>query len=94
MTTDVAIVAGSWGKWWPSFVAGFCGPLLGFLLARWLPFHFAMGTAFFVVWFFAWLIFAKRSPPKWGLPGWFVAVLTSAASGLAVGLLSYFFPWN
>jgi hypothetical protein len=60
MTTDVTIVAGSWWRYWPCFVAGFCGPLLGLLLARWLPFHFAMGLAFFVAWFFAGLMLAKR----------------------------------
>jgi hypothetical protein len=94
MTTDVTIVAGSWWRYWPCFVAGFCGPLLGLLLARWLPFHFAMGVAFFVAWFFAGLMLAKRFTPKWGVPGWVVALSAGAAGGICVGLLSFFFPWK
>jgi hypothetical protein len=94
MTTDVTIVASSWWRWWPTFVGGFCSPLLGLLLARWLPFHFAMGIAFFVVWFFAGLIFAGRSAPKWGIPRWLVAVFAGAGAGLTVAVVSFFFPWN
>jgi hypothetical protein len=94
MTTDVTIVAGSWWRYWPCFVAGFCGPLLGLLLARWLPFHFAMGLAFFVAWFFAWLMLAKRFTPKWGVPGWVAALSAAAGAGICVGLLSFFFPWK
>lgn len=92
MIAEVTIFRSSWWKVWPCFVAGFCGPLLGLLLARWLPFHFAMGIAFFVLWFFVGLIFARRSPPKWGLPGWLAAGLAGAAAGLCAGLLSFFFP--
>jgi hypothetical protein len=94
MTTDVTIVAGSWRRYWPCFVAGFCGPLLGLLLARWLPFHFAMGLAFFVAWFFAGLMLAKGLTPKWGVPGWVAALSAGAAAGISVGLLSFFFPWK
>jgi hypothetical protein len=94
MTTDVTIVAGSWWRWWPCFVAGFCGPLLGLLLARWLPFHFAMGIAFFVAWTFVGAVFARRWQPKWGLPRWLAAILMGAASGLSIGLLAFFFPWK
>ena len=92
--TELTLLAGSWWKWWPSFVAGFCGPLLGLFLARWLPFHFAIGIAFFVLWFPAGLFMTRRSTPKWGVPGWVVALLAGAASGICVGLLSYFFPWR
>ena len=96
MTTELTILSrSSWWKWWPCFVAGFSGPLLGLLFARWLPFHFAIGIAFFVVWFFAGLIFARRSAPtKWGVPGWVAALSAAAAAGICVGLLSFFFPWK
>ena len=94
MTTDVTIVAGSWWRYWPCFVAGFCGPLLGLLLARWLPFHFAMGLAFFVAWFFAGLMLARRFTPRWGIPGWLVGVLAGAGAGLTVAVLSFFIPWK
>jgi hypothetical protein len=53
-----------------------------------------MGIAFFVLWFFAGLISARRSAPKWGVPGWVAALSAGAAAGICVGLLSYFFPWN
>jgi uncharacterized membrane protein YjjP (DUF1212 family) len=92
MTTDVTIVAGSWRKWWPFFVAGFCGPLLGFFLARWLPFHFAMGIGGFVAWTAAGVVFARRSAPKWGVPGWLAVVIAGAAGGLTVGVLWFLFP--
>jgi hypothetical protein len=39
------------------------------------------------------LIFARRSPPKYGIPGWVAALVTGLATGLCVGLLSYYFPW-
>jgi hypothetical protein len=94
MTTDMTIVASSWWRWWPCFVAGFCGPLLGLLLARWLPFHFAMGIAFFVVWFSVGLIFAARSARKRAIPGWLAAVVVGAAAGLCGAVLSLFLPWK
>ena len=91
MTTELSLAHVAWWRYWPCFVAGFCGPLLGLLLARWLPFHFAMGIAFFVLWFFVGLIFARRSPPKWGVPAWLAALLTGAAAGLCAGVLWYYF---
>jgi hypothetical protein len=94
MTTDVAIVAGSWRRWWPCFVAGLCSPLLGLILARCLPFHFAIGIGFFVGWFLVGLILARRSAPKWGLPGWLAALIAGAGAGICVGVLSFFFPWK
>lgn len=94
MTTELTILRSSWLKAWPCFVAGFFGPLLGLLFARWLPFHFAIGIAFFVLWFFAGLILTRRSIPKWGIPGWLAAVLIGAATGLCGAVLSFFFPWK
>jgi hypothetical protein len=84
----------AWWKYWPAFVGGFCGPLLSAVLARRLPFHFAVGLAFFTVWFLVGLIFVRRSPPKWGLPGWFGALLAGLGAGICGGVLSYFFPWR
>ena len=93
MTTELGVLQkGSWWTFWPAFGGGLCGPLLGLVLARWLPFYLAMGFGFFVAWFFVGLIFARRSPPKWGVPGWLAALLTGAATGLTVGVLWYYFP--
>ena len=75
VTTELTILRSSWWKLWPCFVAAFCGPLLGTLLARWLPFHFAIGLASFVAWFFAGLMLAKKFTPRWELPGWLAGVL-------------------
>ena len=95
MTTELTVLRSSkWWKWWPPLVAGFCGPLLGTLLTRWLPFHFAVGLAFFGMWFFVGLVFARRSPPKWGLSGWLAAALVGAAGSLCGVVLSFVFPWR
>jgi len=82
----------SWLRWWPAFLGGFCGPLLGQLLTRWLPIHFAMGLGFSIVWFVVSLILSKKSPPKWGLPPWLAAIFAGSAGGLVVGLLYFLFP--
>jgi hypothetical protein len=93
MTTELTI-ASTWWKYWPIVVAGFFGPLAGSFLTRWFPFHFAMGISTFIAWTFVGAMFAKTWPPRWGLPRWLAAVLTGAASGLGVGLLTFFFPWK
>ena len=93
MTVELGVLRkGSWWAYWPCLAAGPIGPLLGDILSRWFPFHLAKGFAFFVAWFFVGLIFARRSPPKWGVPGWLAALLTGAAAGLTAGVLSYYFP--
>lgn len=79
-------------KWWPAFIAGFCGPLIGGLLSRWLPVHFAMGIGFFFPWVLAGLIWSRRFPPRWGLPAWVAAVLAGGAGGIVVGLFYFLFP--
>jgi len=83
--------------WWRSFWLGAVGGLLmmlfGLLLKRWLPLHFAMGIGGFAAGVVVGLIFARRSPPKYGIPGWVAALVTGLATGLCVGLLSYYFPW-
>ncbi len=95
MTVELGVLRkGSWWAAWPAAVAGFCGPLLGLVMARRLPFPLAVGVAFFVTWFFAGLMYARRFPPKWGLPGWLAALVTGAAAGLFTGVLSYYIPWN
>jgi hypothetical membrane protein len=75
-------------------VAGFFGPLLGLFLARWLPFHFAIGVSFFLLWFFAGLILSRRSKLRWGTPAWLAALITGAAAGICGAILSFFFNWN
>ena len=95
MTVELGVLRkGSWWVFWPCFAAGLIGPLLGDILSRWVPFPLAVGLAFFVTWFFVGLIFARRSPPKWGAPGWLAALLTGAAAALCAGVLSYYFPWR
>jgi hypothetical protein len=78
-------------KWWPAFIAGFCGPLIGWLLSRWLPVHFAMGMGFFIPWVAVFLFWSGRFPPRWGLPAWLAAILAGGAGGLVVGLFYFLF---
>lgn len=95
MTVELGVLRkGSWWKYWPCFAAGFGGPLLADLLARWIPFHFAAGVAFFATWFFAGVIFARRWPPKYGIPGWLAAILMGLGAGLSGGVLAYYIPWK
>jgi len=95
MTVELGVLRkGSWSTVWPAFVGGVCGPLLSLILGRWFRFYLAVGFAFFVTWFFVGLIFARRSPTNWGIPGWLAALLTGAAAGLCAGVLSYYFPWK
>jgi hypothetical protein len=81
------------GSFWVGGVSTLLMLLFGFVLKRWLPLHFAMGIAGFVGWFVGFLIYARRSPPKYGIPAWLAALITGTASGLCIGVLSYFFPW-
>lgn len=60
---------------------------IGFVLKRWLPFHFAMGIGRFAAWFVVGLVYARRSPPRFGLPVWAAALLTGTASGVCLGVL-------
>jgi hypothetical protein len=92
VTKENAPSGSSWLKWWPVFIAGFCGPLIGRLLSRWLPAHFAMGIGFFVPWVLAWLICSDRLSPRWGLPPWLAAVLAGAGGGIVAGLFYFLFP--
>jgi hypothetical protein len=66
---------------------------IGFALKRWLPFHFAIGIGGFVGWFVAGLIFGRHTPPRYGIPVGLAASIIGIATGLSVGLLSYYFPW-
>jgi len=93
MTVELGVLRqGSWWKYWPCFAAALVGPLLANLLARWLPFHFAIGVAFFAAWFFVGVIFARRWRPKYDVPRWLVAILTGAGAGLCAGVLAYYIP--
>jgi fructose-specific phosphotransferase system IIC component len=82
-----------WRNAWPGAVGVLLMMLFGLVLERWLPLHFAMGIGGFAAGFVVGLIFARRSPPKSGIPGWVAALVTGLATGLCVGLLSYYFPW-
>lgn len=78
-------------KWWPAFIAGFCGPLIGWLLSRWLAVHFAMGIGFFIPWVLVYLLWSGRFPSRWGLPAWLAALLAGGAGGIVVGLFYFLF---
>ncbi len=95
MTVELGVLRkGTWWKYWPCFLGGFVAPLLGNLLTRWLPFHFAIGIAFFVTWFFIGLILTKYFPPKRIFPKWLAALTAAAATGLCGGALAYLIPWK
>jgi hypothetical protein len=82
----------SFWRWWPFFVGGLCGPPLGDLLSRWLPLHFAVGVATFVVWFVALFVFNRISPSSdWSILRWLGA---SLGVGVISGALAYLFPWK
>jgi hypothetical protein len=57
-----------------------------------MAFHFASGIAGLVTCFFFGMIVGRRYPPKYGIPVWLAALLTGLAAGLAVGVLTYYFP--
>ncbi len=79
-------------RWLCFFIGGFCGPLLGSFLHRWLPLHFAVGLAFFVMWFIVGLILSWMSlTPKWS----FARRIGAGALGAATaGVIAFFFPWK
>ena len=94
MTSESEVRRESWWRnGWPGAVGGFLMVSFGLVLKRWLPLHFAMGIAGFATWFAVGLIYARRSPPKYGIPVWLAALVTGIATGLCIGLLSYYFPW-
>ncbi len=79
-------------RWWPCFIGGFCGPLLGNFLNKWLPLHFAVGIAFFIMWVVVGLIFSILPPArKWNFMRW---VLGGALGALVAGVVAFFFPWK
>lgn len=93
MTTELAVLQKSWWRnGWPGAVGAMLMMSCGFVLNRWLPLHFAMGIGGFASWFVVGLIYARRSPPKYGIPGWVAASVTGLATGLCLGLLFYYFP--
>jgi hypothetical protein len=95
MTVELGVSRkGSAWVFWPALVAGIVGPLLASLLMRWMAFHFASGIAAFVTWFFFGLIVGRRYPPRYRVPVWLAALLTGLAVGLALGVLTYYFPWK
>ncbi|MBA2621292.1 MAG: hypothetical protein H0U87_08835 [Acidobacteria bacterium] len=78
--------------WLPCFIGGLCAPMFGNFLNVWLPLHFAVGVAFFVVWLIVGLILSRMSPnPKRSFAG----LIGSAVLGAAVaGTIAFFFPWK
>jgi predicted branched-subunit amino acid permease len=80
------------GPWWPMFLAGFCGPLLGRIFGRWVPPYLAMGFGFFVAWSSVSLVWSNRLRPRWNLPPLLAALLAGAAGSLCVALLYFLFP--
>jgi hypothetical protein len=95
MTVELSVSRkGSGWVFWPGFVAGIVGPSLAGLLMRWMAFHFASGLAALVTWFSYALIVGRRYPPRYNIPVWLVALLAGLATGLCVGVLTYYFPWK
>jgi hypothetical protein len=92
MTEQVRKSNESFWRWWPFFVGGLCGPLLGDLLYRWLPLHFAVGVAMFIVWLIVLFIFNRISPSSnWSILRW---VGASMGVGIISGVLAFLFPWK
>jgi hypothetical protein len=82
----------SFWRWWPFFVGGLCGPLLGDALSRWLPLHLAVALAMFVAWLIALRVFDRISPsPNWSILRWLGA---SFGAGVIGGVLAFLFPWK
>lgn len=82
----------SFWRWWPFFVGGLCGPLLGNVLNSRLPLHFAVGLSTFIVWLIALRVFNRTSPSSnWSIPRWLGA---SLGAGVISGALAFLFPWK
>jgi len=82
----------SFWRWWPFMVGGLCGPLLGDVLNRWLPLHYAVGFATFITWLIVLRVFNKISPSSnWSLLRWVGASVGAAVIG---GVLAFLFPWQ
>jgi hypothetical protein len=74
-------------RWWPCFIGGFCGPLLGQLLMDWMPPAVAVGLAFFVMWLMVGLVFTVSPPSRqWSLARW---VGGGALGALIAGALKF-----
>jgi len=82
----------SFWRWWPFFVGGLCGPLLGDVLNTRLPLHFAVGFAAFIVWLIVLRVFNAISPSSnWSILRW---VAASLGAGVISGGLAFLFPWQ
>jgi hypothetical protein len=80
-----------WWQWWPFFVGGILGPVLGGVLKRWMTPPPAAGLGAFVAWMLAlWLFHKFYGAAGWSAPRW---VASSAAAAAVTGLLAYLFPW-
>ncbi len=92
MTEQTSKANDSMWQWVPFFIGGFCAPLFGNFLNRWLPLHFAVGVAFFVMWLIVGLVFSKMPPsPKWSFVRWIGGGALRAVAG---GVIAFFFPWK
>jgi hypothetical protein len=81
----------SFWRWWPFFVGGLCGPLLGNFLHRWLPLHYSVGLAMFFAWLVALWVFNRISPlANWSIPRW---IVVSVGAGAIGGFLAFLFPY-
>ncbi len=79
-------------RWWPCFMGGFCAPLLGNFLNRWLPLYLAVGVAFFIMCLIVGLIFSRMPPnPKWNFVRWIGGGALGAVVG---GVIAFLFPWK
>jgi hypothetical protein len=74
-------------RWWPCFIAGFCGPLLAHVLAEWMRPAVSVGLAFFIMWVVVGLVFTLSPPSRqWSFVRWTGG---GALGALVAGTLAY-----
>jgi hypothetical protein len=92
MSERVVSVNTSVWSWWPFFVGGILGPVLGGVLKRWMTMPLAAGLGAFVAWMLAlWLFQRFYRQDGWSVSRW---VAASTAAAVVTGLLTYFVPWT
>lgn len=83
---------GSTWRWLPFFISGFCNPLLGNLLSRWLPLHLAVALGMLVTWIVVgWVFNRVIASPNRGIAPW---VASGSLAAVFAGALAFLFPWR
>lgn len=88
MTVELGVARkGSWWIFWPALVAGLVGPLIAGHGLSFRERHRRLCDMFLLChdrW--------QAVPSRFRVPVWLVAVLTGLATGLCLGVLTYYFP--